>query len=217
MNNEIELLQHKITFKGTFTLSDTEILSIILGRGEIKESNIIKAKSMFEKYNDFENIIEAVVSGKILLKKDIYNLILSAHQLGARLKNESNTTIEVINNNCDVELLMRPIFKKSVTEEFWVLSLSSTGRIIDKRMLSQGSTSNALIDIKVLVKYVLNNLANSVIIAHNHPSGSIEPSKDDIELTKKISNALNYFDIKLLDHIIIGTTEAYSFREKGVL
>lgn len=207
---ESNIVSDKLTYNGASSLTDAQLLGIIIGRGEIKESHIDKAKQLINNHKTLENIFSA---DKLSVASNVHNLLKCTQELVHRLKKE-DAEIEFIENNHDAEKVLRPLFKGAQSEEFWVVTLNRAGRIIEKRCLSKGGLSSSLVDIKIVMKYVLGTLASSVLIAHNHPSGDVAPSGDDLEITQKLVSALSFFDIVLIDHIIIGAESSYSFREK---
>ena len=100
-------------------------------------------------------------------------------------------------------------------EEFWVLFLNRANKIIERRKISQGGVSGTFIDNKIIFKYAIENLASSIILCHNHPSGNINPSKSDIAITDKAVEIGNLFDISVLDHIIVTEDSYFSFADDG--
>lgn len=211
--SEQSLLMEKLAYGKTSSLSDTELFSLLLGRGEVKEQHIAKAKQLFATHKTLEEIF---ATDNLSLPSNTLTLLRAIRELNERTIKSENT-ITIIENNHDAESFIRPLLKGALSEEFWIVAINRGGRIIDKRCLSKGGLNSSMVDIKLLMKYILGTLASSVIVAHNHPSGAIEPSVDDIEVTKKIAAALSFFDIRLLDHLIIGDKETYSFRANEII
>lgn len=212
----VEIIKNKLAFKGASSLADSELLSLILGKGEVKEQYLERCKSILlnSSLSDIFNNKESF--NKLSSSKAVINLLHVIKELTNRVKND-NVNIEIISNNYDAVSILRPIFHDKKIEEFWVISLNKACRVIDKQCISHGGLDGSIVDIRTLSKHVINNLASSVIIAHNHPSNTIEPSSQDIEITNKIVSALKLFDIRLLDHLIIGKDIYASFREKGLI
>lgn len=211
--SEQALVLEKLSYGKIASLSDFELLSIIIGRGDVKEQHIVKAKQLFVTYKSLNTIIE---TNNLALPSNTLTLINAICELNKRMSNCENS-IDIIDNNHDAELLIRGLMKGALTEEFWIVAINRGGRVIDKRCISKGGIGSSVVDMRILMKYIIGTLASSVIIAHNHPSGAVNPSNEDIELTKKIVSALSFFDIKLLDHIIIGDKDTYSFRANGII
>jgi DNA repair protein RadC len=112
---------------------------------------------------------------------------------------------------------MYPFLADKKYEEFWVVYLNRNNMVIDKKQISSGGVSATVVDPKIIFKYALENLASGIILVHNHPSGNIQASSQDIQLTKKIKDAANVFDIKVLDHLIFAGEQYYSFADNGAL
>ena len=102
-------------------------------------------------------------------------------------------------------------------EEFWVLFLNRANKIIHKQKISQGGVSGTVIDIRLVLKLAIEKLASGIILCHNHPSGNIQPSKSDIDITKKLKEAAKFMDINVLDHIIVTDSEYFSFADGGLM
>jgi DNA repair protein RadC len=102
-------------------------------------------------------------------------------------------------------------------EEFWIMLLDRGNKIIDHFMISQGGISGTVIDVRIILKRTIEKLASSVILCHNHPSGTMQASDADLKITKKISDAAKLMDISVLDHIIIGQNRYLSFADEGIL
>jgi DNA repair protein RadC len=102
-------------------------------------------------------------------------------------------------------------------EEFWVMLLNRANRVIKKKRISEGGVSGTVADPKLIYKMALEELASGVVIAHNHPSGNLQPSKNDIELTKKLKEAGKFLEVYLVDHLIIADTGYFSFADEGLL
>lgn len=211
--SESSLLKERLAHSGAHSLTDTQLIALLLGRGEVKEQHIAKSKQLLSIHNGLDTLF---ASTHLPLTGSVLNLFNATAELSQRVKKGAGE-IEVINNNHDAERVLIPLLKGAVSEEFWVITLNRAGRIIDKRCISKGGLNSSLVDLKLMMKYVIGTLATSVIVAHNHPSGATEPSEEDVEITKKIVSALAFFEITLLDHIIIGGDTSYSFREKGII
>ncbi len=142
-------------------------------------------------------------------------LILSA-ELGRRVAASTEQDVECISTDADVVRLMRPIFDPMRHEECWVLYLTSSNRLLERRRVSQGVQAT-VVDHRLIVKRALELLSTQIIMIHNHPSGAAEPSAADKTLTEKVRAAAALFDIRLLDHIIISREGEFSFRRMSLL
>jgi len=143
--------------------------------------------------------------------------ILAALELGKRRKISEIITKNKITQSKDVFELFQPILGDLPHEEFWVLLLNRSNRIIEKIKISQGGVAGTVTDIKIILKQAIEKLASSVILCHNHPSGNKNPSKADDSITQKLKQGSELLDIQVLDHIIIADMEYYSYADEGKL
>jgi DNA repair protein RadC len=143
--------------------------------------------------------------------------LIVAAEFGRRIAQASTNDVEYVRNDADVAQLMRPLFDGMQHEECWVLYLTSSNRLIERQRLSQGGVQATVVDHRLIIKRALELLATQLIMVHNHPSGSPEPSTADKELTKKVKSAAALFDIRLLDHVIISREGNFSFHREGIL
>ncbi|HOR60862.1 MAG TPA: DNA repair protein RadC [Bacteroidales bacterium] len=213
--------REKILQKGSQALSDVELLAILLGSGSANQSAIELSRSIL---NDVSNNLNLLgkITAKDLMKYSGVGLakastILAALELGRRRKQEEVLQQKIIKSSQDVYDYFQPILGDLSHEEFHVLFLNRANAVISSKLISSGGTTGTFIDIKLVMKNALDNLAQSVIIAHNHPSGNAVPSGNDVEVTKKIKNACEFFDINFFDHIIIADKSFYSFADKGLI
>jgi DNA repair protein RadC len=109
------------------------------------------------------------------------------------------------------------LFRDKQQEEFWVIYLSSAKRVIAKNTLAIGTTSHVLVDTKIIFKIAIENLATSIILIHNHPSGKPRPSQYDLALTHKLKEAGKLINVDISDHLIIAGKEYYSFKDENIL
>lgn len=211
--SEAQLIIEKMSNFGPSQLTDYQLLAILLGRGDIKENMIVKAKLMLERYGSLD---ELFVNSLSSFSGREYNLLSVTHELSKRFKSEASETTIIESSKIAREVAMG-LFNGAVGEEFWVICLNRSLRVIEKRCLSKGGVDSNIVDIKILMKLLISNLSSAIIITHNHPSGSLTPSKEDIELTNRIVETAKLFDISLLDHIIVGGNETYSFSENRLI
>ena len=214
--------REKMMIHGIRTLTDAELIAILIGSGNRNESAVelsqrilnsvegklsqLGKKSVSELISEFDGIGEA---------KAI--TILAAIELGRRRKSEEIERSQVISSSKDAFNYIYPRLTDLQQEEFWVILLNNGNRIIDCVRISQGSTKSTLVDIKLIMKSAINRLARGIIACHNHPSGNAFPSEADINLTKKIKDAATILDMQLLDHIIVAGEDYYSFLDKNIL
>jgi len=213
-----KLLKYGVTY-----LSDAELLAIVIGSGTKGNSVIQLSQKLLSHYdNDLNKIaiqhpavLKDIQPGLGLVKS--INII-AALELGKRRYISQFVQKDTPLNSPEVssKYFMR-FLSDAPQEEFWMAVLNNANIPIDVYQIAKGHINFALVDIRLICKYALLNNAVSVIIAHNHPSGQLQPSNNDIHLTNKIKNALDTFDIKLWDHLIIYQDKYYSFRENKLL
>ena len=144
--------------------------------------------------------------------------LVAAAELGRRMVAlESAEAVQQITSSEDVIRLMRPRLAELGHEECWVLYLSSSNRVVEQMRISQGGVQATVVDHRLLIKRALELLATQLILIHNHPSGSAQPSEPDKELTRRVVEAAALFDIRVVDHLILSRGDSYSFRAHGAL
>ena len=144
-------------------------------------------------------------------------LLLASAELGRRISSNNGAVQQTISSSDDVVAVMLPLLKELKHEECWAIYLTNSNRIIERTRISQGGVQATVVDHRLIVKRALELLSTRIIIVHNHPSGSATPSGADLDITAKIKEATALFDIQLLDHIVISSTESYSFKNNGKL
>ncbi len=205
-------LQDKILSRGVESLSDEELLSLLLGDDE---NALHRAQSLLATYS---GSIEALSHEKIARLRMCEGIglkratcIVSAAEWGRRVACNSAGERRRITSSRDVVDIFRPRLSPLGHEEFWVLYLTSSSTLIEQSRVSQGGVSATVVDTKLILKRAIELLASKIIVIHNHPSGSATPSDEDIALTEKIKAAAKLFDIHFVDHLIITSNEFYSF------
>lgn len=205
--------------RGAASLTTAELLSLIIGPDSAEESAIVAAERLLDYYDGSlstllrTELTELRTSAGLGIKRA--SLLASALELGRRAAAEQVAPV-IIQDKNDVVALF-PRLMDLTHEEMWVVYLTSSNRVLEKRRVAQGGVSALVADHKLITKRALELLAQGVIIVHNHPSGSAHPSPEDEAVTARISEAMKLFDIKLLDHIIISREGDYSFRQNGKL
>lgn len=211
--------REKLQKKGVQSLSDAELIAILIGSGTKKESAVELAKKVLKSANNNLNELGKIGINDLKKTKGIGEAkaisILAALEIGRRRKISEIIEKQRITQSKDVSDLFQPIIGDLPHEEFWVLFLNRSNRIIDKLKISQGGTSGTVIDVKIILKHAIEKLASSIIICHNHPSGNKAPSNADDSITRKLKDAAVLFDIQVLDHIIIADMEYFSYADEG--
>lgn len=213
--------REKLVGKGRQTLSDAELIAILLRSGSREETALQLAQKML---NASKNSIHELAKLQINDLKKFKGVgltkavtIAAALELGRRRVDSATTEKPKVMNSHQAFQYISPRLSDLPHEEFWVLFLNRANQVLYAECVSKGGVSGTLVDVRLILKPAIESLATSIIMAHNHPSGSIRPSQQDISLTKKIKEAARLVDIALQDHIIIGENTYYSFSDQGTL
>ena len=206
--------REKMMAQGKTALSNAELLAILLGSGSANESAVALSRRILASVGNSLTALGKQTLAQLTAFKGIGEAkaitILAATEMGRRRAAETPEPQPKIEAPRHVFTLMQPLIGDLPHEEFWVLYLNSANRVIHKCRLSSGGITHTIVDIRLLFKNALEQGAVSLILVHNHPSGSTTPSKEDLELTERVRNAGDTLDIKLLDHIIVTEKEYYS-------
>ena len=213
--------REKLLSKGSRTLTDAELIAILISSGNIDETAVELSKRILQSVGN--NLSELSKRGVDYLKT--FNgigeakavSIIAALELGKRSK-EANVFIrkKITDSNDAAEYFMSLLTDLN-HEEFWVMLLDRGNKIIDSFMVSQGGVSGTVIDVRLIMKSAIEKLASSIILCHNHPSGTLQASDADLNITHKIKDAAKLMDISVLDHLIIGQSGYFSFADEGLM
>ena len=213
--------REKIIAKGIDSLSNAELIAILIGSGNRDESAVELSRRILQSADNNLNELGKLNINDLKKNKGIGEAkaitIIAALELGRRRKLSDILNKKTIKSSKDVADLFQSKLGDLPHEEFWVLLLSRSNKIIHKERISQGGISGTIIDTRIILKTAIEKLASSIILCHNHPSGNIKPSKEDIKITEKISEASKLVDIQVLDHIIVTDSAYYSFADEGML
>jgi len=213
--------REKLLSKGKNTLSDAELIAILIGSGNREESAVGLAKRILSFTSNNLNQLGKLSVNDLTQFKGIGGAkaisIITALELGRRRRLEEALERPKINSSKAVFDIMQPILGELNHEEFWVLYLNNSNKIIYKNQLSSGGITGTLVDVRMLFKKAIELSSVAVILCHNHPSGSLKPSKSDIDLTKKIQQAGKSLDIKILDHLLITEKAYFSFADSKLI
>lgn len=213
--------REKLRMKGAAQLSDAEILAILIQNGTKEKSALSLGMELMEKsQNKLSNL--ARFSIKELMKTKGIGMakavmILGALELGRRRIASEQLTTDVVTGSASVAKYLQARLMDLPHEVFAVVFLNRANRIRHFEIVSVGGITGTVADPRIILKKALEEDAVSLILCHNHPSGNLKPSRADEELTTKIRNAAKYFDINILDHIIVSTDGYYSFADEGNL
>jgi len=213
--------REKLLSKGRNALSNAELLAILLGSGTGKLSALDLAKQILNSTQNNLNHLAKLGVGDLKKFKGIGEAkainIVSALELGRRRKSEEFDKKIKITSSRDVYEYIKGDLMDLEVEQFWVIYLNRANIIQRKDILSSGGVSGTVVDTKIIFKKALEQLCSGLILVHNHPSGNKKPSQHDINITKKISRAGDYLEIKLLDHLIFAGEEYFSFADENMM
>lgn len=213
--------REKFLLKGKDALSDAELLAIIMGSGNRQESAVDLGRRVLDSVGcNFHQLSQ--LSIKDLMKfKGIGEAkaisIATALEIGRRRASQEVPQRAKISGSKDGFAILHPYLGDLQYEEFWVLYLNQNNKVIHKERLTQGGINQSIVDIRMLFANALSHLATAIIVAHNHPSGNLQPSAQDLQITKMIKNAGETLQIKLLDHLIITQASYLSFADENIL
>ncbi|CAH0183462.1 DNA repair protein RadC [Chryseobacterium sp. WG14] len=213
--------REKFLHKGKNSLSDSELLAIIMGSGNKEESAVeLGRKILASVDNNWHQL--SLLSIKDLMKfKGIGEAkaisIATALEIGRRRAGQEIPERSTIGNSNDAYLLLKNQLSDLRTEEFWAIFLNNSNKVLHISQMTQGGISQSIVDVRILFKKALDHFSTGIIIAHNHPSGSLKPSREDMNITQKIKEAGKTLSIQLLDHVIITQDSYFSFSDTGLL
>jgi DNA repair protein RadC len=219
--NEDDRPREKMLLKGKNSLSDAELIAILIGSGNKEESAVELSKKILKSVDN--SLIELGKLGvdDLIKFKGIGQAktvsIITALELGRRRRIEEAIDKQKITSSKSVFDLMQPIIGELPHEEFWIIYLNNANKIQLKTQLSKGGITGTLVDSRLVFKQAIELSATSIILCHNHPSGTLKPSSSDITLTKKIKNGGDVLDIKILDHLIVTQNNYFSFADENIL
>jgi len=218
---EDDLPSQKLLLKGNGSLSDAELLSIIIGSGVSGENSLdIAMKTLSICGNNLCEFWKFSVSDLQKIKGigEKRAVKIAAMFALARRRNESEVIFKnKISKSQDAFEIFHSLMGDLPYEEFWLLLLNRANRVVRKVKISEGGISGTVVDPKKIFQICLEQHATSIILGHNHPSGAVAPSEADNKITKKIKDCGLLLDVAVLDHIIVGDDRFYSFADEGTL
>ncbi len=213
--------REKLILKGKIALSDAELVAILIGSGNKENSAVELSKKILQSINNNLNALGKLTVEDLIKFKGIGEAkaisIITALELGRRRRLEVALEKPKITSSKSVFEVMQPIIGELSHEEFWIIYLNNANKIQLKTQMSKGGITGTLVDARLVFKRALELSATSLILCHNHPSGTLKPSNSDISLTNKIKKGGGVLDIKILDHIIVTENSYFSFADKGIL
>jgi DNA repair protein RadC len=213
--------REKLLMKGKSSLSDAELIAVLIGTGTASQSAVDLAKQILLSVNNNLDELARLSVADLMKIKGIGEAkaiaIVSALELGRRRKDTAKQEKPKINNSSLAFEEVKADLLDQPQEEFWILLLNRTTQLIRKHKVSLGGIHATYVDPKIIFKYALEAGAANIILAHNHPSGNATPSQADLDLTRKLKEGGKLLDIQLLDHIIVAGKSYLSFADEGWL
>lgn len=213
--------REKLSIQGRRSLSDAELLAILIGSGSQNESAVELSKRILYSCDKSLNQLAKLGIAELSRFKGIGEAkaisIIAALELGRRRKEQESPKQVQVSTSIDVYDAISSQFKDLNHEEFWILLLNRANKITSKHLISKGGQGGTIADPKIIFNIALENHAASIILAHNHPSGNLKPSRADLELTKKLISAGQFLDMPVLDHLIITDNGFLSFADEGII
>jgi DNA repair protein RadC len=213
--------REKLMANGPRSMTDAELLAILIGSGNPGETAVELSRRILSSVNnnlnelgkkniDFLKSFNGIGQAKAIT-------ILAAVELGRRRREQDAPARNKISTSRDAAEYFKPVVSDLEFEEFWVMFLDRGNNIIGRYQVSKGGITGTVIDVRLIMKEAINKQSCSIILCHNHPSGNLNPSDADMKITRKISDAGEIMDVKVLDHIIIAGQQYYSFADEGIL
>ena len=212
--------REKMLLKGVGALSDAELLGILIGSGNKNETAVELAQRILHSVSNNLNIL-----GKQEIKDLIRNFngigeakaitIAAAMELGKRRKLSEVVVQPQITSSETVYHIFHPVLADLKHEEVWVLLLNRANKVLKKIQVSKGGVTGTVVDIRMIMKEAIDSLASAMVLCHNHPSGNSNPSGDDDNITRRLKDAGQIMDVRLLDHIIVCDHSYYSYMDRG--
>tara|TARA_B100001765_G_C19508724_1_gene345414 strand:- start:3568 stop:4266 length:699 start_codon:yes stop_codon:yes gene_type:complete len=213
--------REKLLQKGKAALSDAELIAILIGSGSREASAVgVSQKILATAENKLHTLgkysIQQLMEFKGIGEAKALTIV-AAMELGKRRQAETIMTRPKISSSEDVFQLMKPLIGELAHEEFWIVYLNNSNRVLQTTQLSKGGITGTLVDVRLVFKNALAVGAVAIILAHNHPSGTLRPSSSDIQLTKKLKTAGESLDIKVLDHLIVTEKAYFSLADESMI
>jgi DNA repair protein RadC len=213
--------REKLVHKGKSVLSDAELIAILIGSGGRNESAVELAKRILASANNNLNELGKLSINQLMQFKGIGEAkavtIAAALEMGRRRRGEAAQKITKITSSNSVFELLQPMMGELPHEEFWIVYLNNANKVMLSALLSKGGITGTLVDVRLVLKQALELGAVGLILAHNHPSGTLKPSEADKKVTSKLKLAAEALDIKVLDHVIITQQDYFSFADNAML
>lgn len=214
--------REKMLLKGLSSLSDAELIAILIGSGNKNETAVqLSQRILFSVNNNLNALgkrsVKELISGFKGIGEAKAITICAALELGRRRAHAEPEIRDTVQSSKDACLLFYASLCDLPHEELWIALLNRNNKVVEKSRISQGGTSETTADLRIILKAAVTNLASGIILCHNHPSGALHPSTQDDALTRRLASSAKLLDIRLLDHIIISDSGYYSYADEGRL
>jgi DNA repair protein RadC len=213
--------REKLLHKGKSVLSDAELIAILIGSGNREESAVDLCKRILGDKDNKLKLLSKMSVEQLQEYKGIGEAkaisIVAALELGKRHSSSEIPIFPKITSSRDAYDVLKSIIGDLEHEEFWALFLDNSNKVINKHQVSKGGITSTVVDIRLIFKKAISSGAVSIILSHNHPSGTLKPSRQDIKLTEKFKSASEIMDIKLLDHLIVTDKSYFSFADEQLI
>ena len=213
--------REKLRDKGARSLSNAELIAILIGSGTIQETAVDLSKRILASVgHDLQSVGKLSIT-QLMRFKGIGEAkaikIAAAMEISCRRRETDQKKLDKINTSRSVFEIMNPLLGHLSHEEFWVLFLNNSNKILAKTHLSKGGMTSTIVDVRIVMKQALEHSATAIVLVHNHPSGVPNPSESDTLLTEKFKSAAESLDIRVLDHIIVTEKNYFSFADESLL
>ena len=218
---EADRPREKLMNMGRHTLSDSELIAILLRTGATQLTVVELARKLLSNCNNDLTELSRLSVKELAKERGMGEVkaitLVAALELGRRRREAEGMKREKITTSQDAVNIMQPHLADLIHEEFWILMLNRAHVLINKKSVSSGGVSGTVVDPKIVFKIAIENSASSIILCHNHPSGNNKPSDADISLTRKLKEAGSFLEITVIDHVIIAGATFYSFADEGMI
>lgn len=209
----------KATSRGVESLTDEELVAVAIADGGEDDGAKVVAEALLQGTGSSLVRLMRTNLSRLRMMSGLGRQralrLKAAAELGRRVAMAGVEPCERVVSDSDVVRIMEPMLGELKYEECWALYLASSGRVLERMRVSQGGVQATVVDCKLIIKHAIELLASQIVLVHNHPSGSVEPSPQDVELTERVADASKLFDIRLLDHVIIAHGAHFSMRANG--
>ncbi|WP_259067252.1 RadC family protein [Mucilaginibacter sp. X4EP1] len=213
--------REKLSAQGRRALTDAELIAILIGSGSRDETAVELSKRILHHYDNDLNKLGKASINELSNFKGIGEAkaisIIAALEIGRRRNDFETKPTDVISSSKDAYNIMRRHLVDLNHEEFWIILTGRSQKVLTKELVSKGGLSETVVDPKIIFGMALQHQASGIILIHNHPSGSLKPSQNDVYLTKRLSDAGKILGINIMDHLIISDNGYLSFGDEGII